>query len=93
MRGRIDAICVSKRKGERKRPVQSALLIQDSGIEGDAHAGPWHRQVSLLAVEDVDEVRRSGMPDLKAGDFAENILVSGMGFERPRLGKQAQAWS
>jgi len=78
MNGRIEAICISERKGERKRPVQSARLIQDSGIEGDAHAGSWHRQVSILASENVEEVRRSKLPELKDGDFAENLLVSGI---------------
>ena len=88
MMGTISAICISERKGERKRSVQSARLIQDSGIEGDAHAGPWHRQVSLLAAENVDEVRRSGMPDLKAGDFAENLLVTGVGLSDIGLGSR-----
>ncbi|MDP2990988.1 MAG: molybdopterin-binding protein [Kiritimatiellota bacterium] len=87
MMGKIEAICISARKGERKRPVPKALLVENSGIVGDAHAGAWHRQVSLLASENVDAVRRSGMPELKAGDFAENLLVSGVGF--PALGGSA----
>ena len=52
--GRIDAICVSEKKGERKRPVESVCFQTGHGIRGDAHAGPWHRQVSLLAAEAVD---------------------------------------
>ena len=86
--GSIDAICVSERKGERKHPVESARLIENSGIQGDAHAGSWHRQVSLLAVEDVDTVRRAGMPALKAGDFAENLLISGVAFADLGLGSR-----
>jgi len=86
--GRIDAICISERKGERKRPVSKVLLIENSGIEGDAHAGPWHRQVSILASENVDEVRRSKLPELKAGDFAENLLVSGIGVNELGLGSR-----
>lgn len=86
--GRLDAICLSKRKGERKRPVPKALLVENSGIAGDAHAGVWHRQISILAAEDADHVRRSGMPELKAGDFAENILVSGVGLSGLGLGSR-----
>lgn len=94
--GKIDAICISERKGERKRPVPKALLVENSGIVGDAHAGPWHRQVSILASENVDEVRRSGIPNLKAGDFAENLLISGVGLSglgmgsRLKLGEDAE---
>jgi len=85
--GKIEAICISAHKGERKRPVPNALLVANSGIVGDAHAGAWHRQVSILASEDADKVRRSGIPQLKAGDFAENLLVSGLDF--PALGGSA----
>ncbi len=74
----IQAICVSEQKGERKTPVATAHLLKDHGIEGDAHAGDWHRQVSLLAASDVDSMRAKGLPDLKAGDFAENIVLSGI---------------
>jgi molybdenum cofactor synthesis domain-containing protein len=86
--GKIDAICTSERKGERKRPVPKALLIENYGIDGDAHAGPWHRQVSLLTSENVDQVRRSGMSELKAGDFAENILISGIDLSNLGLGSR-----
>lgn len=73
--GQILAICISKKKGEQKKPVDSALLVKDHGIEGDAHAGSG-RQVSLLAIESVDKMRHK-LPTLKAGDFAENLLVNG----------------
>jgi len=75
--GRIEAICTSDEKGQRKRPVESALVRADHGIESDAHAGPWHRQVSLLASEDVETVRRK-LPDVGPGDFAENLVISGV---------------
>lgn len=88
MRGRMDAICTSALKGERKAPVASAQLRENHGIEGDAHAGPWHRQVSLLAAEDVESMRRKGLPDLKAGDFAENLVVSGIDLGRLGLGSR-----
>ncbi|MDP6490626.1 MAG: molybdopterin-binding protein [Kiritimatiellia bacterium] len=77
-KGRIDAICLSARKGERKTPVEQARLVAQQGFEGDAHAGDWHRQVSLLAAGDVDDMKAKGLPDLKAGDFAENLVVSGI---------------
>ena len=46
--GKIHAICVSEKKGTQKHPVDEAVFVVEHGIEGDAHAGPWHRQVSLL---------------------------------------------
>lgn len=88
MIGRIHAVCISERKGERKRPVQSVRLIANSGLEGDAHAGPWHRQVSLLVAGDVEAMRRKGLPDLKAGDFAENMVVSGLDLGELGLGSR-----
>lgn len=75
--GRVEAVCLSERKGERKTPVARATFAANHGIEGDAHAGAWHRQVSLLDAADIDEVRRNGVPDLQPGAFAENLVVSG----------------
>lgn len=86
--GRIEAICTSRKKGVRKTAVASAEFVTGHGIEGDAHAGPWHRQVSLLAAEDVAEVRRRGLPDVAAGDFAENLTVSGVPLESLGLGSR-----
>lgn len=77
MTAKIKAICISERKGVKKRPVHSAVLMDDHGIIGDAHAGKWHRQISLLADESVDKMRVS-LPELSAGDFAENILTEGI---------------
>ena len=88
MNGRIEAICISERKGQRKLPVPKTQLVANSGIMGDAHAGPWHRQVSILASENVDEVRRSKLPELKAGDFAENLLISGLDLSTLGLGSR-----
>lgn len=75
--GVVAATCISKRKGERKVPVDSLTLQVGLGIEGDAHAGSWHRQVSFLADESVDRMRQMGL-DLAAGDFAENVLTRGI---------------
>ena len=74
---RVLAVCISTRKGEKKRPVEAIRLKIDHGIVGDAHAGNWHRQVSLLANESVDKMRDRGLT-LSAGDFAENILTEGI---------------
>ena len=73
----IISINISREKGVQKEPVKSAVLVRDHGIEGDAHAGPWHRQVSFLADEDIDTMRGKGVP-LSAGDFAENITTTGV---------------
>ena len=71
------AVCISTRKGEKKRPVAAIDCKIDHGIVGDAHAGNWHRQISLLANESVDKMRQKGLT-LEAGDFAENILTGGL---------------
>lgn len=86
--GTVDNICISRQKGEKKSPTPSARLLKDHGIEGDAHAGPWHRQISLLAAGDVESMRRKGMPELKAGDFAENMIVSGLDLGALGLGSR-----
>lgn len=75
----VAAVCVSDRKGIQKKPVEKIVLKEDWGIEGDAHAGKWHRQVSLLGQESVDTLQEklTGY-QLKSGDFAENILMEGI---------------
>jgi molybdopterin adenylyltransferase len=83
---RIEALCIGETKGERKHAVDSAVFRSDHGIEGDAHAGPWHRQVSLLSHEDIETARRSGLPDASPGDFAENIILSGLDLASLGLG-------
>ena len=89
---RVLAVCVSERKGEKKHPVEEIRLEAGHGAVGDAHAGPWHRQVSLLANESVDKMRAGGLT-LHAGDFAENVLTEGVALRtlpvgtRPRVGE------
>ena len=85
--GRIEAICISNEKHERKTPVESAIVRADYGIESDAHAGSWHRQVSLLATEDIQTVR-DDLPDIGPGDFAENIILAGLDIALLGLGSQ-----
>ena len=77
MSGRVVAICTSETKGVRKTPVDKAELIAAQGISGDAHAGPWHRQVSLLALESIKKMQDKGL-DVGPGDFAENITTRGI---------------
>ena len=77
MNAKIVAVCVSDKKGIQKTSVGSADIIADHGIENDAHAGPWHRQVSLLADESIQKIRDKGL-DLAYGDFGENIVTQGI---------------
>ena len=77
MPGQIIAVCLSTSKGERKTPVAAVELREEHGIVGDAHAGSWHRQVSLLAKESIDKMRALGL-DVTAGDFAENLTTEGV---------------
>ena len=94
--GRVEAICTAAVKGGKKAPQPSARFAANHGIEGDAHAGPWHRQVSVLAAEDIEEMRQRALPGLKDGDFAENLVVSGVDLgnlglgSRLRLGAEAE---
>ena len=73
----VKAVCISEEKGVQKIPVETIELRLNHGIVTDAHAGDWHRQVSLLANESVDKMRAK-FPTLPAGAFAENILTEGM---------------
>ncbi len=73
---KVQDVCVSRRKGERKTPVTRIVLVADSGIEGDAHAGSA-RQVSLLSLDAVSLMRQN-LPTIGPGDFAENIVVDGL---------------
>ena len=76
-RGIIKAVCVSEAKGTEKHRVRQARIIADWGIEGDAHAGRWHRQVSLLSWQKVQAFRLQGAA-VEDGAFGENLLVDGM---------------
>ncbi len=76
--GRVVAVSLGTRKGERKRQVPSVVLVEDHGVRGDAHAGPGERQVSLLARESIETMRKTGL-DVGPGDFAENVTVEGLG--------------
>ncbi len=76
-RGKVVAVSVSARKGDKKVPVSSAVLVPDHGVRDDAHAGPGKRQVSLLAEESIAKMRDKGL-SVGPGDFAENVTVAGI---------------
>ncbi len=94
--GKVVAISISKKKGIPKSNVQSARLIENFGIEGDIHAGNWHRQVSFLAIESIDKMREKGLPNLRPGAFAENITTEFLTLPelnvgtRIKIGKEAE---
>lgn len=71
------AICMSEKKGTQKQPVKSCELICEHGLKEDAHAGNWHRQVSLLAFEKIEDFKARGA-QVKDGDFGENLVVAGI---------------
>ncbi|HBK60431.1 MAG TPA: MOSC domain-containing protein, partial [Firmicutes bacterium] len=77
MEGIVTAVCTSETKGVPKQDVGQANLIENHGLDGDAHAGPWHRQVSLLAEESIAKMRAKGL-DVGPGAFAENITARGL---------------
>ncbi len=81
----IKALCISEKKGEQKRPVPQAEFRAGFGIVGDAHAGEWHRQVSILSAGDVETVRAK-LPEIRDGDFAENVVVQGLNLQMLGLG-------
>jgi len=83
--GRIEAICISHEKGTVKERIASAELRTEHGIVGDAHAGNWHRQVSLLPAESIVKVRDL-MPELADGAFAENLVTSGLNLGAVAIG-------
>jgi MOSC domain-containing protein YiiM len=83
--GRVAAISLSTKRGIPKSNVLSARLVEGWGIEGDAHAGHWHRQVSLLAIESVEKMRAKGVM-VRPGAFAENITTEFIGIPDLHIG-------
>ncbi len=86
---KIVSIATSRKKGTRKAQVEEASLIQEHGLEGDAHAGPWHRQLSFLAAESIEKAKGQGL-DVTFGDFAENIATSGIDWLELPIGTRVQ---
>lgn len=78
MKGKVLSINISEKKGTPKTKINPGILIEDFGFEGDAHAGKWHRQVSLLAKESIDKSKGLPTDGLCHGVFAENITTEGI---------------
>lgn len=88
--GRVRSVNVSKRKGTRKTPCACGVtVVAHQGVAEDAHAGDWHRQVSLLAWESIEKARATGL-DVKEGDFAENVTTEGINLLALPLGTQVR---
>ena len=83
--GYIRAVCISEKKGTGKKTVGEAVFIEDEGLKGDAHAGKWHRQVSLLSKEAVEAFKERGAK-VEDGDFGENLLVEGFDLKKLPVG-------
>ncbi len=75
--GMVVSVNISPKKSVRKKPVGEARAVEDFGFEGDAHAGPGEKQISLLAIESIEKMRRLGL-EVSPGDFAENLTTSGL---------------
>ena len=87
--GKILAICTSEKKGTQKKMINTARLIEDWGIEKDAHGGKWHRQVSLLSFEKIEAFREKGV-EVDFGAFGENLVVEGFDLRQVPVGSQFQ---
>ena len=88
--GKVMAVCISEKKGTQKKNVHEALFIEDFGLENDAHAGKWHRQVSLLSYERIQDFKKKGAP-VEDGAFGENLIVSGIDFKNLPVGTRFQS--
>jgi MOSC domain-containing protein YiiM len=88
----VVAISISEKKGEKKVNLASGKLRTGHGLEGDAHAGEWHRQISLLATESIARIQAKGLA-VSAGDFAENITTEGIELWRLPVGARLQVGS
>ena len=83
--GKIMAVCLSEKKGTQKKNVHEAVVREDWGIESDAHARKWQRQVSLLSYEKIESFKAKGAP-VQEGAFGENLIVSGFDFKNLPVG-------
>ena len=90
MQAQVLAINISLRKGEIKTPIEVGEFIENHGLNGDAHAGNWHRQVSLLGQESIDQMSKMGVEGLCFGNFAENITTQGLTLHTLPVGQKLQ---
>lgn len=87
--GTLTAICISEKRGTVKKAVDKAEIITDYGIKNDAHAGSWHRQISMLSREDIDDFNLRG-GNVTDGEFGENLIISGLDFSQLTPGRRVQ---
>ena len=85
--GKVTAICMSEKRGTQKKEVEEGMFIENFGIEGDAHAGNWHRQVSLISKEKIDAFKAKGA-EISPGAFGENVIVEGYDFSSLPVGSR-----
>lgn len=83
--GKVTAICISEKRGTQKVNIHEANFIEDFGIENDAHAGKWHRQVSLISYEQIEAFKQRGAK-VQPGAFGENVIVQGIDFKNLPVG-------
>jgi TatD DNase family protein len=87
--GKVMAVCISEKKGTQKKEIGEVNVIADWGFENDAHAGKWHRQVSMLSYEKIEEFKAKGAP-VTDGAFGENLIISGYDFKTMEIGTKFQ---
>ena len=87
--GIVKAVCISEKKGTQKQNVKTVQVMEDFGFEKDAHAGKWHRQLSLFSYEKIEEFRRKGA-EVEFGALGENLVVSGYDFKTLPIGTKFQ---
>lgn len=83
--GKVTAICISEKRGTQKVNIEEGKFIVDFGIENDAHAGNWHRQVSLISFEQIEDFKKRGA-QVEPGAFGENVIVQGIDFKNLPVG-------
>ena len=83
--GKVMALCISEKRGTQKVNVEEGKFIENFGIENDAHAGNWHRQVSLISYEQIEDFKARG-GDVHPGAFGENLIVKGFDFKNMPVG-------
>ena len=85
--GKIIDVCLSEKKGVQKKRIDEGIFIEDFGLQGDAHAGKWHRQVSLLALEKIEDFRSKG-GNVDFGAFGENLVIEGFELNKLPVGQR-----
>lgn len=81
----IKAVCISEKKGTAKKNIGESEIVENFGLKDDAHGGTWHRQVSLLSYDKIEEFKALGV-DVKDGDFGENLIVEGLDLSKLPIG-------